>query len=305
MDEDWVVDCEVVPRKECFPEDEVIAVDEGCSDRGVFFITIFSKTGVFDVDVRNTVDELLIDSFCCNSSCWITASLVFSGNGILDILSVAKTSPDVADVVGNGWLDRLLVAKAKGIGENDDAVVDESCLFCCIDNESLGRLSVGKWVDIVVVVVVRFRGNRIIGDLVFWENGWVGLFDVLQAVNIVVVFIDVVKLSDVIVAFVVRIFGGVVDGISLSCLGESSLFVRTYFLDVSKGILTVSVVAGLTSLVIVLVLLTINSVDDSNLCKWKLNKMYLLLLWKSVEQDSNKKENITEKTFPMLLIWLA
>ena len=89
----------------------------------------------------------------------------------------------------------------------------------------------------------------------------------LQAVNIVVVFIDVVKLSDVIVAFVVRIFGGVVDGISLSCLGESSLFVRTYFLDVSKGILTVSVVAGLTSLVIVLVLLTINSVDDSNLCK--------------------------------------
>ena len=89
----------------------------------------------------------------------------------------------------------------------------------------------------------------------------------LQAVNIVVVFIDVVKLSDVIVAFVVRIFGGVVDGISLSCLGESSLFVRIYFLDVSKGILTVSVVAGLTSLVIVLVLLTINSVDDSNLCK--------------------------------------
>ena len=68
--------------------------------------------------------------------------------------------------------------------------------------------------------------------MVFGEGGFVGLFVVLQAVNIVVVFIDVVKISHVIVAFAVRIFGGVVDGISLSCLGESSLLTRTYFLDV-------------------------------------------------------------------------
>ena len=64
-----------------------------------------------------------------------------------------------------------------------------------------------------------------------------------------------------------EIFDDNADGIKLFCIGVQSFFVKTYFLDPSKGsVLIVSIVDRLTSLVVMVVLLLKhNPVDDSSL----------------------------------------